>query len=262
MKKNLLFLTALFCVTSLYAQNNEKCLTNEEFFTQADIVFEGRFLKPVDIYDSKGNDIYNSKDEDCYRIDAYLVHRMYKGPTYNAGDIIYVVSQGAWLGSKDRLDIYDYSNDLYIEFPFLSKHGIGAINCQSPGVFFLVNSDFPDDKDKNSKYATYNKYKFVNRRSIEYAGRVIYDRMYARGDNIAGLDSLVFHRREDFYNYMKQFEGFTVPELPMEEEQLENREEQNTIMDAPYDKAREESKDTGKNHKKKYRKIHSGRNAS
>lgn len=31
--------------------------------------------------------IYNSKDEDCYRIDAYVVHRMYKGPKYNENNI-------------------------------------------------------------------------------------------------------------------------------------------------------------------------------
>ena len=33
-----------------------------------------------------------------------------------------------------------------------------------------------------------------------------------------GLDSLVFQRREDFYNHMRQFRGFTVPEIDQEPE--------------------------------------------
>jgi len=52
MKKNLFLLIALFCVTFLYAQNNENHapIANEELFKRADLVFEGRFWKVVAAY--------------------------------------------------------------------------------------------------------------------------------------------------------------------------------------------------------------------
>jgi hypothetical protein len=43
---------------------------------------------------------------------------------------------------------------------------------------------------------------------------MLFDMMFVcKNENkIIGLDSLVFHHREDFYNYMRPLEGFTVPE--------------------------------------------------
>ena len=249
MKKNLLLLIALCCVASLYAQNNEKRLANEEFFTQADIVFEGRYLKTVDIYDSKGNDKYNSKTEDCYSINAYVVQRMYKGPKYNEGDIIYIVSQGGWLGAKDNLDWYSGIgfNESSIGVTF--KNGINCgLDEKLPAIHFLVHSDFPNDV--NSKYASYEKYKFL---TLFYDfSKDYFPKLFICQDKIIGLDSLFFHEREDFYNYIKQFKGFTVPEsISLPEEQIENGDVQQIIIDSTYDKAREESKDIGKKHKKK-----------
>ena len=206
----------------MYAQNNEKHLTNEEFFTQADIVFEGYYLKTVDIYDSKGNDKYNSKFEDCYQIDAYIVQRMYKGPKYNAGDIIYIVSQGSFLGAKDNLERYSGIGfdeiSIGLSFP---KIGVNCtLDNRLLAIHFLVDSDFPDDV--NSKYALYKKYRFLT--LFNDFSKNYYSTLFICQDKIIGLDSLAFHEREDFYNYMKQFRGFTVLELPQEEEQLENRE--------------------------------------
>jgi hypothetical protein len=192
--------------TSLYTQPDAvPPLTNEEFFTQAEIVFEGYFLKTVAIYDSKGNDKYNSKWDDCYRIDAYVIQRIYKGADCNEGDRIFIVSQGAWLGELDYLEKYNDCGTLGIY-----RHGFECIiNTYSPKIFFLVLSDFPDDI--NSKYASYKKYKYVT--SYRDWSKDAYREMYICGDKMMGLDSLFFHQREDFYDYMKQFEGFTVPEL-------------------------------------------------
>ena len=33
--------------------------------------------------------------------------------------------------------------------------------------------------------------------------------MFVLGDKVLGLDNLVFHNREDFYNYMKHFRGYS-----------------------------------------------------
>jgi len=216
MKKTLLLFATLFCVTFLYAQDNAKQLTNEEFFTQADLVFEGYLLKTVDIYDSKGNDIYNSKYDDCYRITAYIVQQIYKGPKYNTGDTIFIITQGASLDLKDMIldnsnKRRDYSKGTSMApSPFLYKIGFDcSISNYMPSIYFLVHSDFPDDI--NSKYALCQKYKYLTLYG-DSSKEVHYNKMYICRNKIIGLDSLIFHQREDFYSYMKQFDGFRVPE--------------------------------------------------
>jgi len=50
---------------------------------------------------------------------------------------------------------------------------------------------------------------------------------------IAGLDNLIFRNRRDFYDYMKQFEGYIVPELTnLYEKQLDKKELNNVVLDS------------------------------
>jgi len=149
MKKTLLLLTALLCVSFLYAQNNTNNipLTNEDFFTQAELVVEGNFIRVVATYDTKGN----GKHEDCYRISAYKVHKVYKGKHYSDGDTIYVVDKGCTLGEENIVENPNENVSFY--YPWvLSKNHIdcGIVNQYSTRIIFLVNSDFQEDED--SKY--------------------------------------------------------------------------------------------------------------
>jgi len=57
---------------------------------------------------------------------------------------------------------------------------------------------------KNNKYSRFDKYKFFQHED---------DVLYVCGNKILGLNNLVFQSREEFYNYMRQFRGFTVPEI-------------------------------------------------
>jgi len=209
-KPLLLFISLLLSVVALCVQTTENNnnnpynlpLSNEEFFEQAEIVFEGNFINVVATYDTKGS----GKFDDCYRIVAHRVQRVYKGTQYTAGDTIYIVSKGAFLGEEVWSAMYE---DRYIE---LGICGIGCIvNAYSPKVYFLSNSDLPDDI--NSKYFSYEKYKEMEKAN---SGRYQLDvdrfnKMFVCGNKIVGLDSLVFHNREDFYNHMRQFKGFTLP---------------------------------------------------
>ena len=221
MKKTILLFTTLLCVVLLHAQNTENNnnnpynlpLSNEEFFEQAEIVFEGYFIKIVATYDATGN----GKSEDCYRIFAYKVQKIYKGKQYATGDTIYITHPGGYLGMENNTNkSNNYDNEGSYIPGVLSKNRINCAPKQSsPAIFFLVSSDFPDDK--NSKYFSYEKYKYLE------------GVMHICGNVIAGLNDLVFRQREDFYNYMNQFEKFTVPEPAP---QLENQTEKK-----PYNKA-------------------------
>ena len=248
MKKIILLLTTLFCVAFLHAQTavnqQNQQLSNEDFFNKSELVIEGQYIKIVATYDTKGNEIY----DDCYSITAYNVHKVYKGDTSLTGKTIYITKQGALLGwENDTLSrtittrpngeiILPMIEDIgYITPPVISKNGIRCgVSKYTPNILFLVTSDFPDDKNTNSKYFSYKKYKFI-RNTIRMKGDNI---MYVCGNIIAGLDDLIFHNREDFYKYMRQFEGFMVPE-PEKQLEIKNSEPVIDVIHSETDKDKE-----------------------
>ena len=217
MKKTILLVTTLLCVVLLHAQNienNNFPLSNEECFQQAELVVEGCFEKVVATYDTKGNGNFN----DTYSVSTYKVQRVYKGEQYAAGECIYVVRKGAYLG-EERLG---YLEDTYIRTtPPLSNHGITAVNSHSPAIFFFVTSDFPDDR--NSLYFHNKKYKFLGEGH----------RLFVSGDIVAGTNGLAFSNREQLYNYMRNFEGFIVPDpTSLLEKSLEKKVPKEVIIDS------------------------------
>jgi hypothetical protein len=232
MKKVILFVITLLSVAFLHAQTDEnnRPLTNEEFFTQAEIVFEGYYEKTVAVYDSKGNDKYNSKWDDCYSIHAYIIQRIYKGADYNVGDRIFIVSQGGWLSGQDFLEKADFGTSSSILLPFESQLGFEcSFDSYSSQIYFLTLSDFPDDI--NSKFASHKKYKYLS--SHIHWQKSSFNCMFICKNKIIGLDSLVFHQREEFYDYMRQFEGFTLPDIePKLEKQLEKTPLKEPIVDS------------------------------
>jgi len=196
MRKVLLFLITLFSVAFIYAQNNSNNapLTNEDFFTKSDLVFEGYFIKVVATYDTKGE----GKFDDIYTIAEHRVEKVYKGDPSLAGNTILIVYQGGTLG-EEKIDWgnVEYGNVLPMRF---KDRGIPAINATSTSIFFLINSDLPDDE--NSIYFRERKYKLIDP----------YGRIYTWGNSTGGLGTFDFQNREELYNSMRQFEGYTCPE--------------------------------------------------
>jgi len=233
MRKVLLFLITLFSVAFIYAQNNSNNtpLTNEDFFTKSDLVFEGYFIKVVATYDTKGEGVY----DDIYRIAAYKVQRVYKGIQYAPGDTIYVTFQGGVLGEENMVRNLE-EQIVYIP-SILWNNNIAPSECSSY-IFFFVNSNFPDDS--NSKYFSKKKYKVT----VKFSEEWLYPaELFICGNKIVGLNDLVFNNREELYNYMKQFEGFTVPDLVSSPENKPDKEELNSaVMDSTYIKIREQNR--------------------
>jgi hypothetical protein len=228
MKKIILLFITLFCVSFSYAQPDPNPpLTNEEFFTKAELVFEGKFLRKVYTYNLNGTKKY----DDCYTIMSYIVQKVYKGDHSLEGKVIYQVTKGGYLGNDNQS-----SNTVLVSswIPRIFRmNGIDeGVNIFSPQIFFFISSDLPDDV--NSKYYSYKKYK----RLRDYFEGKFSDEMYVTlEDKILGLNNLVFHQRKDFYNYMRQFEGFTVPEPELHLTKPEKEMLNETVIDSiPYEK--------------------------
>jgi len=219
MKKTILLFTTLLCVILLHAQTSENNnsnpynlpLSNEEVFQQAELVIEGKFLKIVDSYDTKGSGNWG----DIYGITAYYVQKVYKGEQYMEGDTIYVISEGGYLGMENFK--YEEIEEGHVISQELFDKGIHNTSFKNPAIYFFAISDYPDDE--NSKYFQHKKYKFLNK---------LYYKLYLYENKTVGLNNLAFSNRAELYNYMEQFEGFTVPELDPPENQTEKK---------PYNKA-------------------------
>jgi hypothetical protein len=287
MKKVLLFLTALLCVTSLYAQrnqhknnkfNNKDTLrreialfpeiehygayepvipedaprTNEEVFQRAELVFEGNQLNCLATYDTKGN----KNRYDMYGVVAYYVNKVYKGDQALTGDTIYVVERGWGLGAEKIVPGMYHVR--YMPPYCLAKRGFGFPNAI---IHFFTTSDFPENGIP-AQYANVKKYKIMEQGFDDfYYG----SRIYVQDSIICGLNELFFYQQEDFYNYMKQFDGYVIPEPPKEPElRWLNGDEWNALVSPEfYEKQKalmnsiqkEIAKEKQKNSKKKQKRM-------
>ena len=214
MKKTILFLITLFSVAFLYAQTavnqQNQQLSNEDFFNQAELVFEGNLVKCVYTYNPNGT----KKNEDTYGIVVYDVRKVFKGDSSLERKTVYITRKGIGLGAENTIwATPGATEEIAIITPLLEENGIPGVISTSPAIFFLVTSDFPDDE--NSKFFLEKKYK-------QLPGRLhVYD------NKAVGLNNLVFKNREELHNYMMQFRGYRIPEpkppLPSLEEQMKKR---------------------------------------
>jgi hypothetical protein len=134
------------------------------------------------------------------------------------------VEKGWGLGAENE-SLEDYEVQ-YVIPNILRDNGITFIDFWTPQIFFLTASDFPETGFPE-KYTSSKKYKKLENRKIE--------NLYTAEDKIIGLNNLVFHKREDFYNYMRQFEGFMVPEpVQIPEKQPEKKELNDAIIDTTH----------------------------
>ena len=220
MQKHILLLIILLSAVLLNAQEMtweefhkilHGGLSNEDFFNQSELVIEGKMLKVVDTYDTKGD----GKRDDMYSILRIKVQSVYKGDQSLIGDTVYTVCKKTMLTTMffsyyPREKEYDERGALIIydvrhtsPSVFRQNYIHGGITFDNPCIFFLTTSDLPDSKEP--KYSHYPKYKFLNQHEES--------RLWTWGtEKTLGLNNLVFDTREELYNYMRQFEGYTVPE--------------------------------------------------
>jgi len=248
MKKITLFFIALFCVIFLYAQkektNNTEALledtllfpldildcekyiprplsldaprTSEECFRQAELIFEGERLECVATYNTQGN----RSRYDTYGIVAYKVNKVYKGDPTLTGKTIYLIEYGWVLGGEK---VQGMMHVAYVNPYSLRKNGIYGWGWKT--IHFFTTSDFPENGIPE-KYSNIKKYKLLEKE---------FEDLYEYEDKILGLDDLLFHNREEFYNYTRQFEGFIIPEMNSQfDNRSKNKGENEPVIDSDY----------------------------
>ncbi len=198
-KTTLLLITTLFYLGFLHAQTakntNKTPLTNEEFFTKSDLVIDGIYIGILAIYESQPND--------TNIVLGYRVAEIYKGDQSLKWRTIGVICKK----SKAFDDLFRIeTKEASISIPnVLQRNGINSgyfFNITS--ILFFTKSDMPMIGIPE-RLASYSMYEFIQNEE---------SRLYIFDDRIIGLNDLIFQNREELYNYMKQFEGYTVPEPP------------------------------------------------
>ena len=184
---------------------------NMSFFKEAELVVEGRFLKPLCSYAVKDE---NGK-EHYYGICPVITYHVFKGDA-KAGDTIYVTREGtslqeAILSTYDMNRIYDEHSGLYFDVDVQyrrprivrSKHFYPVIDhFLNDCIMFFKVSTYPASQD--AKYSSLKQYQYLY-------PFVFYDegtKLYVSGDRFAGLNDTLFNSRQDLYAFMRKAGGY------------------------------------------------------
>ena len=216
MKKAILIFSILlvcFCRISFAQDDRDYHLDkdNMSFFKEAELVVEGRFLKPLHAYAVKDAD----GKEHYYGICPVIAYRVFKGDA-KPGDTIYVTREGTSLEEAiaspyDEIDYeYDEKTGIYYEEDILyfqpaiaGSKNINVLNhFQNDCVMFFKASSFP--KTQEEQYASLVQYQYL----YPY---VFYDEgtmLYVAEGKFAGLNDTLFNSRQDLYDFMWKVGGY------------------------------------------------------
>lgn len=189
---------------------------NMSFFKEAELVVEGRFLKPLHAYEVKDAD----GKEHYYGICPVIAYRVFKGDA-KPGDTIYVTREGTSLEeataspfdeSLQRKEGFDSitGENYIIEYevlyaaPYISQlYQLRVIDhFHNDCILFFKASSFP--KTKDNRYALQTQYQYL----YPY---VFYDegtKLYVSGDRFAGLNDTLFNSRQELYDFMRKVGGY------------------------------------------------------
>ncbi len=195
---------------------------NMSFFKEAELVVEGRFLKPLHAYAVKDAD----SKEHYYGICPVIAYRVFKGDA-KAGDTIYVTREGTSLGEAmdSPFNHYPYKKTKYYdeglgdslvlereilyEFPQIQSKSIEVFDhFRNDCIMFFKASNFPITQ--NEKFYSVKQYQWLYP-YIHYAeGSRLYEgtKLYVYKCMFAGLNDTLFNSREDLYAFMRKAGGY------------------------------------------------------
>ena len=210
-----LFLLAIFLFYScqtLFCQERNYHLDkdNMSFFKEAELVLEGRFLKPLHAYAVKDAD----GKEHYYGICPVIAYRVFKGDA-KPGDTIYVTREGAsleWAIASPYNDAHGYINEkgihiiedvLYVAPAIAGSKHINVLDhFHNDCVMFFKKSTYP--KTNGTRYDTLTQYQYLY-------PFVFYDegtKLYVSEGKFAGLNDTLFNSRRDLYDFMIKAGGY------------------------------------------------------
>jgi len=186
----------------------EELLSDEEFFEKSELIIEGKFIDYLGSYDAKGH--YNA--DDIYSEYRVLVQRVFKGDQRLKNDTICLVRKGGTIYKKTEKGTKRINSNG--DFPPDPKDLKLYISSDFSSILFFTESDFPKDAE-NFKKCFHQNFKLLQdkeKASLKMFGDNGWSQESSRYGKITGLNDLIFNNREELYEYMKQFEGITIPE--------------------------------------------------
>jgi len=193
-----MFLMAV-CFSGIYAQETlptyKGNLSNEDFFNQSEFIFEGI---PV-----SGNcfALDSNKVETYYGSTIIKVTEVYKGQL-KTGTVELITRGGMIIFPNGDISLFPHDGRLLIAM-------------DRPQVFFCVKSNISINP---SKTKADNPVSLMLLRDEDWAS-IHVGCIICPGENhgkIMGLKTLIFNTKEEFYTYIKQFNGIRVPEKKTE----------------------------------------------
>ena len=259
MKKSILIFSVLvigLCQIAFAQDEHDYHLDkdNLSFFKEAELVVEGRFLKPLHAYavkDAEGKEHY-------YGICPVIAYRVFKGEA-KPGDTIYVTREGTSLEGVIASPYDDYiSGEVYDSLmgkyyiidcqphyaapPIARSKHIQFIldHFQTDCVMFFKVSSFP--KSKDTLFNTQKQYQYLY-------PFVFYDegtKLYVSEGKFAGLNDTLFNSRQELYDFMRKVGGYDTTIIgsgaPPNVQTNPNESHHKVIQYGPPSKAPENSK--------------------
>ena len=197
-----------------YPGEKVKLLSNEEFFSKSDYIFEVKFTKidplkyipgtkltefmyPI-TYDAGGND----NPDEIYTSGFAVVTRVYKNDetmSISPGDTISIISKGGRI-FKPLEGSPTGEEGTWIKSLLPVNYDTGEVGHVRIGgaVSFMKKSDFPENPDisKRNKYPKISPVQDIRGASLEIEG----DEYFS--GKVSGLNGLHFDNRYELYKYM------------------------------------------------------------
>jgi len=187
---------------------------NMSFFKEAELVVEGRFLKPLCSYAVKDE---NGK-EHYYGICPVITYHVFKGDA-KAGDTIYVIREGLSLKEAiaspydfryhiDEHGIYQMEDVQYVAPAIASSKNISVTNhFLNDCIMFFKSSTYPVIQDE--RYSSLKQYQYLYPYVFYDEGTKLYvfEERFVKS-KYAGLNDTIFNSRQDLYAFMRKAGGY------------------------------------------------------
>ncbi|MDR2836798.1 MAG: T9SS type A sorting domain-containing protein, partial [Bacteroidales bacterium] len=219
-------------------------------------------------YDAKGN--YDPND--VYSLVKFVVSNVYKGDKSLIGDTVVIVEKrgviekqseiidlggGTYGGTNPLLIISWADGDSHVGFHTIDDYSRVTkdeglyISSDYSSILFCKKSDFPENPDTTKNYSNYFKLKLLRNkeRASLKTGQNGWGPTHPGWGKITGLTGLSFNSREEFYEYMKQFDKITIPIPQTELQRIKNeekRQEFETLMKKKYEVAKKNTEERKK----------------
>jgi hypothetical protein len=177
-------------------------LTNEQFFEQAEFIFEGRLIA----HSGKSYDVLGNLEccEGFYTSSIIEVKHVYKGGDKIKQGTLEIITKGGTIVAENEMG-------WKVPYECYNREEIVSSGTGNDAIFFCKTSEFPKNLEKRVFDNTISVSHFISKpNAVLTIGSISYGTKDWE-KRIRGLNNLNFANRAEFYEYLKQFKGLNIP---------------------------------------------------